>query len=128
MLGTFLDKLNVLFDRRFLLAYWSPIFILLALAGGLAALLAGSTAALAWWTGLSGTEQLVLGVGILLLVTVLAYVLEALTTPVVRLYEGYWPKGALTDWACNVQKVRKDKLSKMSDSLIYRTFPLTPIS
>jgi hypothetical protein len=139
MLGIFLDKLNVFFDRRFMLAYWSPIFIFLALAAGLAALLAGPTGALGWWTERSGTEQLILGVGILLVITVLAYVLGILTTPIVRLYEGYWPKGALTDWACKVQKARKAKLSdleklseseklsdseKLSESEAYRTFPL----
>jgi hypothetical protein len=121
MLGTFLDKLNVFFDRRFMLAYWSPIFIALALVVGLIALLVNPTVALGWWTGYSATEQLVLGVGILLIITVLAYILEALTTPIVRLYEGYWPKGALTNWSRNIQKARK---SKLSDSEAYRTFPL----
>ena len=120
MLGTFLDKLNVFFDRRFMLAYWSPIFILLALALGLAALLVGPTAALGWWVGRSGVEQLVLGVSILLIITVLAYLLQMLTTPIVRLYEGYWPKGALTNWAARVQKARGEKLN---DDEAYRTFP-----
>ena len=82
MLGTFLEKLNVFFDRRFMIAYWSPIFISLGLAAGLVAVLIGPSWALGWWTGRSGTEQILLGVGALLVITVLAYLLEALTVPV----------------------------------------------
>ncbi len=121
MLGTFLDKLNVFFDRRFMIAYWSPIFIGLGLVAGLVAILIGPSLALVWWTGRSGTEQILLGVGALLVITVLAYLLEALTIPVVRLYEGYWPKGSLTNWACQRQKDRK---AKSTDSAAYHNFPL----
>ncbi len=121
MLGTFLEKLNVFFDRRFMIAYWSPIFIGLGLTAGLVGVLVGPSAALGWWTGRSGTEQILLGVGVLFVITVLAYVLETLTIPVVRLYEGYWPKGALTNWACTKQKARK---AESSDSTRYHNFPL----
>jgi hypothetical protein len=121
MLGTFLEKLNVFFDRRFMIAYWSPIFISLGLAAGLVAVLIGTTVVLGWWTGRSGTEQILLGIGALLVVTVLAYVLEAVTIPVVRLYEGYWPKGWLMNWACTRQKARK---AKSTDPAAYHNFPL----
>jgi hypothetical protein len=121
MLGTFLDKLNVFFDRRFMIAYWSPIFIGLGFTVGLVGVLVGPLAALGWWTGRSGTEQVLLGVGVLLVITVLAYVLEALTIPIVRLYEGYWPKGLLTNWACTRQKARK---AKSDDSACYHNYPL----
>lgn len=121
MLGTFLDKLNVFFDRRFMIAYWSPVFIGLGLFAGLVVVLMGPSVALGWWVGRSGTEQVLLGVGTLLLITVLAYVLEAFTIPVVRLYEGYWPKGALTNWACMQQKARR---AKSTDADAYHNFPL----
>jgi len=121
MLGTFLDKLNVFFDRRFMIAYWSPIFIGSGLVAGLVAILIGPSSALGWWTGRTGTEQILLGVGALLVITVLAYLLEALTIPVVRLYEGYWPRGSLTNWACKMQKNRK---AKSTDSAAYHNFPL----
>jgi hypothetical protein len=121
MPGTFLEKLNVFFDRRFMIAYWSPIFIGIGLAAGLVTVLIGPSAALGWWAGRSGTEQILLGVGILLVITVLAYLLEALTIPIVRLYEGYWPKGRLTNWACTMQKARK---AKSNDSASYHNFPL----
>ena len=42
MLGTFLEKLNVFFDRRFMIAYWSPIFVGLGLAAGLGAVVGGA--------------------------------------------------------------------------------------
>ncbi len=121
MLGTFLDKLNVFFDRRFMIAYWSPVFIGLGLAAGLVAILIRPSAALGWWTARTGTEQILLGIGALLVITVLAYLLEALTIPVVRLYEGYWPKGWLTNWASRRQKAR---IAKSIDSVRYHNFPL----
>lgn len=120
MLGTFLEKLNVFFDRRFMIAYWSPIFVVLGLTATLVGVLVGPSAALAWWTKRSGTEQILLGVGSLLVITVLAYVLETLTIPLVRLYEGYWPKGWLTNWAYTRQISRR---AKSTDSASYHNFP-----
>ena len=40
----------------------------------------------------STAEQVVFGIIALLLTTLLAYLLQAVTTPLVRLYEGYWPE------------------------------------
>jgi hypothetical protein len=120
MLGTFLDKLNNLFDRRFVITYWSPIFIGLGLMVGLIGSLIGFSTALGWWTQRNVTEQVLLGVSVLLVITVLAYLLETLTIPLIRLYEGYWPKGWLTGWAWTLQETRK---KKSSESIRYHNFP-----
>lgn len=120
MLGTFLEKLNIFFDRRFMIAYWSPIFIGLGLMVGLIGSLIGFSTALAWWDKRNGTEQILLGVSVLLVITVLAYLLETLSIPLLRLYEGYWPKGRLTSWAWTLQETRK---KKSSDPIRYHNFP-----
>lgn len=121
MLGTFLDKLNTLFDRRFVLAYWTPIFVLFGLAGICIAVIVGPVLAFNWWAKIGASQQLVAGIGLLVSITVLAYVLEGLTTPVVRFFEGYWPAGALTRWARDRERVRREK---SPDSARYNTFPI----
>jgi hypothetical protein len=52
-------------------------------------------------------EHIVLGVGSLLAVTLLAYVLDALTVPLVRFYEGYWPWKWVTDQMTRRQKTQQ---------------------
>ncbi len=107
MLGTFLEKVGGLFDRRFIVAYWSPLFIGFGLAGGLVVVTHGLPVVFDWWVKLSVEEHVVLGVGSLLAVTILAYVLDALTVPLVRFYEGYWPWKWLTRLTTLWQKTRK---------------------
>lgn len=92
MLDTFLDKLGGFFNRRFLVTYWGPALIGSVLFAGLIAAQPGFSSVFIWWTHQTGTEQALLGAGAILFVTVAALVLEALTTPIVRLYEGYWPQ------------------------------------
>lgn len=91
MLDTYLDKLSGFFERRFVIGYWSPLFIGGLLIVGLVAFLVGPFQAWHWWTARSNAAQIVMGIGSLLGITALAYLLQALTVPLVRLYEGYWP-------------------------------------
>jgi hypothetical protein len=112
MLGTFLDKLVGIFDRRFLIIYRSPTLILFSMSVGLLAALVGPTPTLDWWTHLSGTEQVLLAGGILVSITLFAYLLGALTSPLVRLYEGYWPNGWLASLFSAHQQKRLTTLEK----------------
>lgn len=91
MLGASLERLGGLFDQRFIVAYWSPIFVCAAASAAILAFGHGFAATLARWLALSGTEQVLLGASSILLVTIVAYVFSAATGPVIRLYEGYWP-------------------------------------
>lgn len=109
MLGTFVEKLGGLFDRRFLVAYWSPLFIGCGLLAGLLVMVAGPSVAMEWWKNLSGVEQVVLSAGSLLILTFLAYMLEAFTTPLIRFYEGYWSWEWLRNPAIQWQKKRHAK-------------------
>jgi hypothetical protein len=100
MLLTFLDKLGGLFDRRFIVAYWLPSFVFTVLLVAEAGLLYNAPAALKWWDALSATASVLLTVGLLFGVTILAYLLQPFTVPLMRLYLGYWPRRVsfLADW------------------------------
>lgn len=99
MVGSFLDRLGGFLDRRFIFAYVIPALILLILVIGLLQGLFGLQTTLNWWMHLEGQEQILLGAGTLLAVVLLSSILEMVTAPVVRLYEGYWPEGRLTQIA-----------------------------
>jgi hypothetical protein len=104
MLGTFLDKMSSFFDQRFMIACWTPIFIGLSLVAGVLGVLLGPVVAFGWWVKLGGPDQALLIGGALLGITLLGYLLVALTLPLVRLYEGYWSEGPLTQLARARQK------------------------
>lgn len=117
MFTSFLDKLNSLFDKRFLIAYWGPLLIGLALAVAVWSTQAGATAAGVWWDAQSATQQLLLMLGALFAVTILAFVLQAFTVPLVRLYEGYWPSwlDGLEGRCIKVERARRNGLLLVED-------------
>jgi hypothetical protein len=105
MFGTFLDKATGLLDRNFLLAYWFPVFIAASLAALIRIWVSGFEASVQWWqqdwiakSQVGGfITQIWILVGILVLITVLAYLLQPFTRLIIRSYEGYWPTG-LRSW------------------------------
>jgi len=106
MLSTFLDKASGLLNRRFLVAYWFPTFIAAALALLPRLWVYGVDASWRWWAQWGpagdyageGSVQIWLSVGALLLITLVAYTLQAFTPPLVRLYEGYYLPKRLRRW------------------------------
>lgn len=92
MLVFSVDKAFSFIDRHFVIGYWVPSFLL--------GMLLFFTAD--WslpWLGLTASDYFALQglrlgsvtLGLLFLVTLLAYLLRAFARPIVRLYEGYWP-------------------------------------
>jgi hypothetical protein len=118
MLVSFVDKLSGLFDRRFMVAYWAPVFLATSVALAFAALHLGLANAFGWWLRLTVTQQIALGLMILLVITVLSYLLQALTTPIMQLYEGYWTGSAsiLADWSRLSQRRVWRKLQRTVDA------------
>lgn len=107
MLPTFLDKLSGFLDRRFIVAYWMPVFFFVVLMIGESAVLYGPTTTIQLWETGDATTKVLTGMGTLLVITVLAYMLKAFTFPLVRLYVGYWPEWIpwLKEWGVSRQKV-----------------------
>jgi hypothetical protein len=99
LFGTFLDKATSLLDRRFLIAYWFPVFLAAAVITLIRVLVYGWKAALDWWQqdymlkGQAGGfyAQVWFIVGFLVVTAVFAYLLQPFTRPLIRFYEGYWP-------------------------------------
>lgn len=91
MINTFLTRLGSIFDARFWVAFWAPAFVAVMLSGVVWSVQSGFAEVAGWWDGLRATQQVMAGLALLLLVTVVAYVLEAMDIWVVRQYEGYWP-------------------------------------
>lgn len=117
MFTTFLDKIGDFFDGRFFTAYWGPVFIGAVLGGGLWVAQAGLAPVGAWWDAQRATQQWMLALAALLAVTVLAFVLQALTTPLVRLYEGYWPAWVrwLQERCIAVERARYERLLQQQE-------------
>lgn len=92
MLNTSLERMGGLFDREFLVAYWSPVLVGSALLTMIYVVTIGYESALHQWAGLNGVEQVVYGVAALIAITVLAYILSTFTRFLIQAYEGYsWP-------------------------------------
>ncbi len=99
MVSAYADKLSGLFDRRFLLAYWAPVSVCAVLTVLIIGAFIDVNSVLDRWNTLGPLNQTLLGSLVLVLSFASAYVLEALTSPIVRFYEGYnWP-ALLGRWA-----------------------------
>ncbi len=128
MLGTLVDKLSGFFDKRFVVTYWSPLFIGLGLLAGLLLVLVKPVIIVNWWNSwekLSVTDQGLLIGGVLLIVTLLAFVLEMLADPILRLYEGYWPTGLdpLRKWFLKRQQQQRRRSNESKKAY---EFPIDP--
>jgi hypothetical protein len=110
MFATYAEKLAGLFDRRFLLAYWAPVVASGALVASVIAAYTDPPAFITAVATLNLTSQFVLSLGLLIASVVGAFILEALTSPIVRFYEGYnWPRW-LFDWGRDGQLKRWDSI------------------
>ncbi len=93
MLNTFLEKAESLINRTFVVGYWIPTFLAAMLALAPSAQVLTLNGLLAWWLawirGEDNTGQAWLLLILFLAVTLIAYLLQAFTRPLVQLFEGY---------------------------------------
>lgn len=116
MLSTFIDRVLTLLDRRFLVGYWVPVFLfglLLFFTAGWSMPWLGYTAE--DYFRLEGLPLTGVTLGLLLLVTLLAYLLRAFTRPLIRAYEGYWPWRRVQAWGIRFQTRRWRALRQQRD-------------
>lgn len=111
-----LTSLIGFFDRRFILAYWSPVAVASAALAAIVALNRGMGGLLKRLAGLDAFSQIVLAVAIVVTISVLAYVLQALTGSVVRLFEGYGLPRRLRERMARDQRARKDTLPEAGEA------------
>jgi hypothetical protein len=103
------------FDRRFILAYWSPVAVASSALAAIVALNRGVGGLLKRLNGLDAFSQIVLAVAVVVVISVLAYVLQALTGSVVRLFEGYAFPSRLRERMAAEQRARKDTLPEAGE-------------
>jgi hypothetical protein len=130
-----LTSLIGFFDRRFILAYWSPVAVA---AGALAAIVAlnrGIGGLLKRLAGLDAFSQIVLAVAVVVVISVLAYVLQALTWSVIRFFEGYAFPRRLRERMAAEQRARKPAPPaddetvldfNLEQSALYLYYPVDP--
>ncbi len=116
MISTLLERAGDLFERRFWVGYGFPTFFAALLWLLPRVLVYGPAATWRWWTGLGDeggllSPQAVVLLGSLFLITLIAYLLQAFTRPLVRLAEGYWPAW-LQRWSLSYVKRRWEALRR----------------
>lgn len=122
MFGASLERIGGLFDQRFIVAYWSPLFVCTAVITAAFVFGHGFANTLTTWDTLSSTEQILLGIATILAITILAYVVLVATGPIIRLYEGYLPlvPERVVRWVSSHQQAHRGKLiddmAKLRDS------------
>jgi hypothetical protein len=98
MLPTFLDKLGGFFDRRFIIAFWVPVFACALIVAGTWISLRGVSETLRRWDTAGVTWTTAILFGTFFVISLLAFLLQAFQTSLVRLYVGYWPIGFFRRW------------------------------
>lgn len=93
MFLSFFDKLSSVFDRRFILAFWLPGFIFVAMVAALFVTISGVASSLTWWDGLSASARLATSLSLFFTITIIALLLQPFCVPLTQLYLGYWPPG-----------------------------------
>jgi len=91
MVSSFIGTISGLFDKRFLVTAWFPVFCFGAAVVILVALVIGPDAAIEIWDSWSPIKQLWASAAALVVVTLVSYVCNNFTYCLVQLYEGYWP-------------------------------------
>jgi hypothetical protein len=106
MFLSFFDRLGSIFDRRFVLAYWLPSFVFVALFAGLFVTIFGAASSLKWWDTLSPSARLAASLSLFFTITIIALLLQPLSVPLTQLYLGYWPERlrSFREWGRNRER------------------------
>jgi hypothetical protein len=120
MIGDFLDKIHGFLDSRFIVSYLAPVFVALGLIWISLVIHFGWVSSRKCLLGIETSDQAMMGGTLLFLVTLLSYLLQAWTGPIIRFYEGYtWPK-----WLANLlQKALSERRSSKNDFNRHIYFP-----
>jgi hypothetical protein len=108
-LGALTDRI----DSKFLTAYWLPAFVA-GLGGlGILAVLVGPEQMDDWIYGLDSVEQSLAVLVLLLAITMLAFVLRALTRPITEIFAGQLLPRAVAEWSTRGQLAIKHKTEQI---------------
>lgn len=110
MLASALSGLSDRIDSNFLTAYWLPAFV--AVLGGfcIVALVVGREAVEAWVFRFDFTVQTLLVLVVLLLITMVGFVLRALTRPLMEVFAGVTLPSWVSAWSTRAQMQTRSRL------------------
>ena len=111
MLASALSALSGRLDSKFLTAYWLPAFVAVLGGLGILAVLVGPEQMDAWVYELDSVEQTIGALILLLLMTMLAFVLRALSRPITVFFAGDALPLSLAEWSTRGQFRVRNKLA-----------------
>lgn len=114
MFGTALSALGDRLDTKFLTAYWTPSFVGALLGLVLYARVAGPAEVRDWLGGLDSVGQGLVTMVVLLCVTVLGFVLQALSHTVVAFFSGALAPRAVVGWMRQSQAGRQSRAARLA--------------
>jgi hypothetical protein len=88
--NTVAEKLSNFFGQSFMVAYWGPAAIGMGALFGVLVLIQGFEQTFGWLAGSNTITPIIFFLGIVMAITMLAYLLASFHHFLVRLYEGYW--------------------------------------
>ncbi|MEZ4564871.1 MAG: hypothetical protein R2853_19250 [Thermomicrobiales bacterium] len=110
MFASALSALSDRLDSKFLTAYWLPAFVAVLGAFGILAAVVGREATEAWVFGLDSVAQTLFALIVLLAMTMVAFILRAVSRPVVEVFAGHTLPRQAARWSARSQR-RKQALA-----------------
>jgi hypothetical protein len=110
MIEKSVERVTSLFHSGFFIAYWGPLLLAFLEAGLIITCHVGAQRVQASWDRLASGQQILLGLGAVLALTLLSLVLHSLTGPIVRCFEGYWRERFWNRWLVRRLVARQNRL------------------
>ena len=114
MLVSALSTLGDRLDSKFLTAYRLPAFVAVLGAFGSLAVLVGAKQLDVWVSDLDSVEQTLAVVLIVLAITMIAFVLRALSRPIVKMFAGVALPRAVAEWSTRGQLAVSNRAARRS--------------
>src|SRR5262245_16823735 len=121
MLSYVISGLGVRVDSKFLTAYWLPAFVAMLGVIGILGARVGPQFVTMWIDDLDSVVQSLSVLIVVVLITMLAIVLRALTRPITEVFAGIALPGAVATWSTRGQRRAKTATAHMLGATPNRT-------
>jgi hypothetical protein len=99
VLGSALSAVGNRIDSKFLTAFWLPAFVAVFGAFGIFAIIEGPSVVESWIYNLESVEQTIAVLFIILSISMIAFVLRALSRPIAEMFAGIALPRAVAEWS-----------------------------
>ena len=113
MLGSAIGALSDRIDAKFMTAFWLPAFVFVLGSIGILGARVGVRQIDHWVYGLDSVEQSIGSLIIVLLITMLAFVLRALTLPIAEIFSGIALPRPVAEWSTRGQLRAKARAKRL---------------